>query len=152
MTVTGKDIGDIVEAYCSRCKLNLDTSVAALKNGSVVKVMCRTCGNEVKYRDPVDPQVQKQKALQRLMRKRNKKFEPLKETELKGPSSLRELWNELTDEIDARYARVYNSETQYAIKDALLHKRHGMGIVHSVNDDGTISVLFRKGFIQLPEA
>jgi RNase P subunit RPR2 len=43
-------IGDYIDDYCSRCKRTADHSVTALVGEEAVKVSCRTCGNEHKYR------------------------------------------------------------------------------------------------------
>lgn len=43
-------LGDPIEDYCSRCKLSLDHSVVAMSGEEVLKVVCRTCNNEHKYR------------------------------------------------------------------------------------------------------
>lgn len=43
-------LGDYVDDYCSRCKRTTDHSVAALADDQPVKVLCRTCNNEHKYR------------------------------------------------------------------------------------------------------
>lgn len=150
MAMTGKRIGDILEVWCSRCRLNLDASVAALVSGEVVKVTCRTCGNEVKYQPPQDMRERKQKALERLMRAREKKRAGLPVSAMTGPSALRKLWDELTDKVDARDARVYEAARTYEPEDALLHKQFGMGIVHEVQGDGLLRVLFRDGFRELP--
>jgi ribosomal protein L44E len=44
------NIGDYVEDYCSRCKRTADHSVTAIVDDQPVKVLCRTCNNEHKYR------------------------------------------------------------------------------------------------------
>ena len=145
-----KDIGDLVEGYCLRCRLNLDASVAALVDGLVVKMTCRTCRNEVKYKPPVDERVRKQKALERVMKMRDKRRKGLDESEMKGPGVLRQLWDEMTDRVDARYSRLYTPTATYEIEEAIRHKRHGLGIVHSIHGDGMLHVLFRTGFQELP--
>ncbi|HEV2113407.1 MAG TPA: hypothetical protein VGR50_04610 [Terriglobales bacterium] len=43
-------LGDTIEDYCSRCKLNLDHSVVAMNGDEVLHVRCRTCNGEHKYR------------------------------------------------------------------------------------------------------
>ena len=159
MSTKAHSIGDIVEAYCSRCRLNLDTSVAAVLDGHVQKIMCRTCGNECKYRPPVDMDARKQQQLKRLMRKHEKRREeqakptPVEPSTGESPRAvLRKLWDELTDAVDARYARVYDPAREYEPEEAILHKRLGMGIVQEVNDSGTMRVLFRTGFEELEMA
>ncbi len=43
-------LGDYIDDHCSRCKLTTDHSVVAMVGEEVVKVMCRTCNSEHKYR------------------------------------------------------------------------------------------------------
>ncbi len=43
-------LGDIIDDYCSRCKLLTNHSIVALVNGEPAKVHCRTCYNEHSYR------------------------------------------------------------------------------------------------------
>jgi hypothetical protein len=43
-------LGDYIDDHCSRCKRTTDHSVVALVGEEVVKVMCRTCNSEHKYR------------------------------------------------------------------------------------------------------
>lgn len=43
-------LGDIIEDYCSRCRLLTDHSVAAMVDGTVKKVRCRTCQSDHDYR------------------------------------------------------------------------------------------------------
>ena len=43
-------LGDTVDDHCSRCKRTMDHSVMAAVNDEPVKVVCRTCGFEHKYR------------------------------------------------------------------------------------------------------
>ena len=43
-------LGDILDDYCSRCKLETNHAVVSLVNGEPVKVHCRTCFFEHNYR------------------------------------------------------------------------------------------------------
>ncbi len=43
-------LGDDVDDYCSRCKRTTNHSVAAVVDEQPVKVLCRTCNSEHKYR------------------------------------------------------------------------------------------------------
>jgi hypothetical protein len=42
-------LGDILDDYCSRCKLLTNHSVVSLLNGEPAKVHCRTCFFEHNY-------------------------------------------------------------------------------------------------------
>jgi hypothetical protein len=43
-------LGDIIDDYCSRCRLLTDHSVVAIVGDAVRKVRCRTCQYEHEYR------------------------------------------------------------------------------------------------------
>jgi hypothetical protein len=139
-------IGDIVDIYCTRCRLNLDGSIAALEDGVIKKVTCRTCWNEIPFRKPVDFQARNKKRLDNLLKRKEKQRKEATAPSTEAPDALRALWDELTDKVDARYAKVYDRTKSYRVEDAILHKQLGMGIVHSVDQDGELNVLFRTGF------
>ena len=139
-------IGDVVGIYCSRCRLNLDASVGAVDGATILKVTCRTCDNEVKFKPPVNMADRKQKALEKLMKQRQKKLAGKPVEEMAGPNPLRQMWDDLTDKVDARRARVWDPKREYVAEQAILHKKYGMGIVETVYGDGRLNVLFREGF------
>ena len=43
-------LGDYIDDHCSRCKRTTDHSIVAMVGEEIVKVMCRTCSSEHKYR------------------------------------------------------------------------------------------------------
>lgn len=43
-------VGDYIDDYCTRCKLTTDHSIAAMAGEEPIKVICRTCNTEHKYR------------------------------------------------------------------------------------------------------
>ncbi len=57
-------LGDIIEDYCPHCGHLLDHSIAALVNGDVVKVLCRTCNREHAYKHGREPERKKASARQ----------------------------------------------------------------------------------------
>ena len=61
-------LGDIVDAWCSSCKLNLDMSVAAVTEDVIKQVQCRTCGYFVAYKPAVDMEKKRAAALKKLMK------------------------------------------------------------------------------------
>ena len=56
-------LGDIIDDYCTKCKLLTNHSVVSLLNGEPAKVHCRTCYSEHNYRHAkVAPKKSKKKA------------------------------------------------------------------------------------------
>jgi len=43
-------LGDTIDDHCSRCKRTTDHAIVAMTGDDVVKVLCRTCNSEHKYR------------------------------------------------------------------------------------------------------
>lgn len=43
-------LGDDIDDHCSRCKRTTDHSILAMMDEDVLRVRCRTCNNEHKYR------------------------------------------------------------------------------------------------------
>jgi hypothetical protein len=145
-------LGDIIEVYCPRCRLNLDANVAAVHLGEIKKVECRTCGNFVDYKPPVDMEAKKSEALKKLLRLQEKKHkaEAKAGTAPQPTTAERARWDALTKDIDSRSARVYDRLRAYKPGAFILHKQHGMGHVESADDDeGTMIVLFQGGLVSL---
>ena len=44
------DLGDVIDDYCTRCRLIMNHSVVAIVDGEVKKVRCHTCLTEHPYR------------------------------------------------------------------------------------------------------
>ena len=145
-------LGDIVEGWCVPCKLNLDMNVAAVEAGIIKQVQCRTCGDFVAYKPPVDMEKKRAAALKKLMKMQEKKRgggggeaapKPVAPVETQR-------WKKLTADVDSRYARPYDPHRTFKPESFILHKKHGMGHVESA-DEGEIIVLFRKGLMTLEQ-
>lgn len=149
------NLGDLIEIWCRYCRLNLDGVVAALKDGEVVKVQCRTCRHFQDYKPPVPMEQQRQKLLRKAMRiaerhgKGPARMEPEKEENLSQEAVIRTLWEEATKDASSLRASVYEEYKAFKEKDVILHKAFGMGVVQEATEDA-ILVLFREGFQRLP--
>lgn len=54
-------LGDVLDDYCTRCRLLTDHSVVAIVEDAVKKVRCRTCNHEHDYRQGQGGQKKKSK-------------------------------------------------------------------------------------------
>lgn len=145
-------VGQELDAYCPKCRLNLDVVVSAVVDGEIKQVQCRTCLNFVDYRPPEDLGAKRQQMLKRLMRLQTEKT---KGTAVKAPAdpASPELarWKELTDPVDSRSARPYDRLRVYQPGQFVLHKKHGIGHVESADpDEMEMIVLFKEGLVPLP--
>lgn len=162
-------VGDLVEAYCRRCKLNLGATVAAVVGDEIVRVVCRTCDESQRYSPPrterklgrrvVDVQPTRKRRrtpMPSLQIPHVDKLAPAKAPKRRPtlpPKTADELrWEEATREADSRFARPHREEERYDPAELILDKRWGMGVVEAREEDGTLVVLFRGGVRRMPSA
>lgn len=55
-------------------------------------------------------------------------------------------WEALTEGVLSRHGRPHRSHESYREGEIVLHTAHGMGIVEQVAADGTLTVLFKRGY------
>ncbi len=63
-------VGGDIDAFCSRCKLDLGHTVVAMVGSRVVQVICNTCGSHHRYRQPRADEVSRSAATALVRRKR----------------------------------------------------------------------------------
>ncbi len=108
--------GEEIVSYCTKCKLDLDHTIIAMKEDKVARVICRTCNGEHNYRD------------------RSKKKAPAKKksaTPVKRRSSSKNpetLWKAALEKTQ-RAEVPYNMSKTFKIDDIVLHKTFGKGVV-----------------------
>ena len=166
-------IGDIVEAYCEKCRLNLDVSIAAVVGDEVKQVQCRTCGNFVPYKEPIPDSVRKERVFKRVLAMRDRRSQAPTTIQRRGQapepppeappapgnwptpadrarqSEDERRWREVTDQVDSRSALPYAAHRAFREGEYVLHKTFGMGHVESVTETDML-VLFREGEQTLP--
>lgn len=158
-------LGDIVEVHCEKCRVNLDASVAAMEGDEIKQVQCRTCGEFVRYREPVPESVRKDRVIRRVLAMRERKSQRPTRRRASEPAmpeapaapvvpafdpEERRRWQEVTDGVMSTTATPYVAQRQYHEGDFVLHKAHGMGYVERLEGDESMSVLFRNGTVELP--
>lgn len=59
-------------------------------------------------------------------------------------------WQALTTGVLSRHGRPHRAHESYRPGEVVLHTVHGMGIVEEIAADGTLTVLFKRGYHSLP--
>ena len=105
--------GNAVVSYCTKCRLNLDHTIAAMEGETIVKVSCKTCGGTHKFRAPADaPKARAPRA---------KKGGALK-------LSAETLWKSTLEGAKGK-EYIYAMTAKYRVGDIILHDRFGKGVV-----------------------
>lgn len=75
-------LGDLIDDYCTRCRLLLNHHVASLVGAEVVKVVCQTCHTEHPYRHAEVPPKKKASPRHKLFAEVLSKAAPAKAPEV----------------------------------------------------------------------
>jgi hypothetical protein len=118
-------VGGDIDAWCTRCKMELGHTVLAMVGSRPARVRCNTCQGEHNYRGTSAPTPRR----------------------ASGASSAREKpkvtsWEALLAQKDVSRARKYSAREKFEPEELLSHPVFGIGLVQEVRGD-KIQVAFK---------
>jgi len=135
-------VGDLIDAYCLRCRLTLSHVILYEVGGSIDKVKCRTCGAEHKYRGTKPESQRGACLLKRAGGRRGTSASPSSKAEKANPV-LREWTQKLEDLKDEGGVQTYSISGSYSPGVAIRHPSFGIGFVEKVISETRMDVLFQ---------
>ncbi len=142
------EIGNEVEAYCTKCKIDTIHIITAADEGVISRVMCQTCKGYHKYKPaaaaPIEPTIK----IKKTRAPKEKKPVEIKEKKPKtAKTTSRKMKTfELILEDSLKSDRItYELAGSYSKGTVLEHRVFGTGVVKSVISDNKIQVQFREG-------
>jgi hypothetical protein len=149
-------VGDALEFYCKRCRLNLNGNVASMEYGKPKTVTCRTCRSTVVYareKTQEELRAKKMKEVMRIREKRRPQYGNMDDrSDAASSTEVTKRWRAATADVDARYAGRYDRLRTYEVDEILIHREHGLGIVTGVVHENAFIGLFRKVEVPLEMA
>jgi len=143
------EIGNEVEAYCTKCKFDTIHIITAADEGVISRVMCQTCKSYHKYKPPAAEQaIELTVKIKKSKAAKEKKAGETKEKKPKAtkPTSRKMQNFELILEDHPKSDRIaYELAGNYTKGMVLEHKVFGTGVVKSIISDTKIQVQFREG-------
>ncbi len=124
--------GDELDAWCTKCRLDLLHRVVAAVAGVPKRVECKTCHSQHNYRAP------KAGALPKAGAKKAS-------TSRSRPSSATNDWQQQVAGKERSKFAPYSINTRFAAQQLINHKKFGDGVVLSLVEDQKINVLFKDG-------
>jgi hypothetical protein len=118
-------VGGDVDAFCTRCKMDLGHTILAMVGTKPVRVRCNTCQGEHAFRGA--PAAKKGS------------WVPASERAAKATVTS---WEALLQKKDLSRARRYSAKDRYQTDDVLEHPVFGIGLVQEVRGD-KIAVAFK---------
>lgn len=142
--------GSEIDAWCTRCRMDLGHRIVALVHGAPKRVVCLTCGGDHAYHAPRNPQ----KSAGVFVRRRGESAPSEKRAQPAGVRAAQRArveqerydgWAKRTlgRTLDA-FTR-YSMESKFAPGELVLHPKFGEGYVDTVREDGKVSIMFRDG-------
>ena len=119
-------VGGDIDAWCTRCKLNLVHTILAMVGSRPARVRCNTCQGEHNYRG--DPEAPRKGSWQPRDSRREK---PMVTS-----------WDALLAGKDLSRARRYSARERFEAEEVLQHPIFGIGLVQEVRGD-KIQVAFK---------
>jgi ribosomal protein L14E/L6E/L27E len=124
-----------VLAYCTSCKMDLNSVVVAMQGDRIAKVQCKTCKKEHVYKAP--------KGVNEPSAKPAKKTKAEKE-EAGEITSIEAEWQKLMSAHKDAPMKTYSMKSQFALGDKLNHPIFGEGIVGKLIYPNKLEVIFRN--------
>ena len=112
-------VGGDIDAFCTRCKMELGHTILAMVGKKPVRVRCNTCGGEHNYRRSSAPA-------------RKGSWVPASERATRPAVTS---WEALLREKDVSRARRYSAKERFQADDVLEHPVFGIGLVQEVHGD-----------------
>lgn len=127
-------VGGEVDAFCTRCKMDLAHIILAMVGTRIARVRCNTCGGDHAYRHAAGAVKPTLSAGSRVAKPRA----PKASAEAKQVIS----FDELLAAKNTATAVDYNIKTTFAVEQVVRHPTFGLGIVQAVRGD-KVDVMFR---------
>ena len=120
---TAQKVGGDIDAWCTRCKMNLGHTILAMVSNRAARVRCNTCQGEHNYRSSANAEPRKGGWEPRDVRERREA----------RPSVTS--WEALLAGKDLAAARRYSPKEKYAAEEVIQHPLFGIGLVQEVRGD-----------------
>jgi len=139
--------GDDVDAWCTRCRRNLNHRVVAVVGTNIQKVQCLTCGSEHKFY----PQKETGPKTKSVKVKQDAKSHPkTKESKdsaaIKSAARAESEWSTFMSELAPDSAPLpYDTSASYSKADYINHPVFGIGRVLNIVGVEKVEVIFKEG-------
>lgn len=135
-----------VDAYCTRCKLDLSHRVISMVEDRVHKVECLTCGGHHLYRAPRTAGAAKGRSSTAAKKRGAKgKRATAATAAARAAAEQRQQWEQAIMGRPAEAFTTYSMKAVLAEGQLLRHGKFGDGVVTAVRTDQKVTVLFEGG-------
>ena len=134
--------GSEIDAWCTKCRMDLGHRIVAMVEARPKRVICQTCNSEHNYREP------KTSATGVVRRRSPASTAPKKpRTTQKAQAEFDRVrgWEERVAGQAVSTFKRYSMDQTFEVNDLVLHKKFGEGYVLEVLGAAKVSIMFRDG-------
>ena len=156
-------VGSIIESVCGKCNDVMGHTIMAMVGSEIVKVECRICKSQHKYRPPArtaagkstltmkkgrdgEPVASRQSAMTKATRPVAPKSSPRR---LSAATAALEAWQTMLRKHDGKTPRPYAMAESFAVGEFIGHPVFGPGEVTAVVPPDKMDILFEVGVKRL---
>jgi hypothetical protein len=146
--------GGEIDAYCTKCRLDLTHRIIAMVGEAVKKVECKTCGSHHLYRRPKTERDAAQARLEKRAEERKaaassgggggSKSARAERAE-RAERELTATWEHAIAGQPSTAFKAYRITLSFSAGDLIRHSKFGDGVVQRVLDAGKVEILFKDG-------
>jgi hypothetical protein len=144
--------GGEIDAYCTKCKLDLTHRIIAMVGDAVKKVECKTCGSHHLYRRPKSERDARMRVLEDKQRASADGKPKAPRTNAEKVSAAQRAEREQTNTWERAIAgqssgafKPYRITLTLGQGELVRHPKFGDGVVSRVIDRGKVEILFKDG-------
>jgi hypothetical protein len=138
--------GGEIDAYCTKCRMDLNHRIIAVVEGTVKRVMCLTCNGEHNYRRPAaEREKEKEKKAERKAIHAGTTSTKRGDGTPKTERSARASWEKAIAGQPPGAFKAYTIRGGFEAGDLVKHSRFGDGVVARVVDPQKVEIIFEDG-------
>lgn len=138
--------GGEVDAYCTKCKLDLNHRIVAMVGEEVKRVKCLTCDGEHNFRKPAaQREREKEKKAHRAAIHAGTASGRESKSAPKTEKSNKALWERSIAGQPPSAFSAYSIRAGFAVGELIKHSKFGDGVVARVVDPFKVEIIFEDG-------
>ena len=135
--------GDDVEAWCTRCRMNLNHRIIAVVGSNIQRVHCLTCGGDHKYYPPKGSQTDEtDRAHVKIARSAEKSAAAVRTSAARAAGEWQTIMREMSPDSAPRTYRITES---FVPSEFIEHPVFGIGRVLDIVGAERMQVIFKDG-------
>ncbi|HEX9297892.1 MAG TPA: hypothetical protein VF881_18755 [Polyangiaceae bacterium] len=151
--------GSEVDAWCTKCRMDLLHRIIAMHNDKIIRVECRTCGGHHNYRKPhTAGSLTRSAAARSIAADRTDKprssasLSPRRAAAAEVERQREATWQKAVLGQPVSSFRAYRASQTFSLGDLIRHGKFGDGYIVRVIDRQKVEVMFKDGPRTLAQA